>query len=263
MYASFNDHIQMGKYLIFTVLILGACSPQGPNQQAVELNDLAVEQLMTDPDSALTLLNQAIKIDPNYQIAYTNKLAVLYELGLNQEALRTALQFSRVKGFPTKKNVVVGIAYERVNNFVLARQYYSKALAYYYSDEWRLDPILSQLDFAILTTITRDKEIGMAVFRRVLGEAKFSEEETKLINLTMNEIDSYAGGGFVEFLDPGNVTEYCISGKDEKRMEEALSNLRVNYVGKSINGNNGEIRFRIKEKFKPKVKELGLQQCDQ
>jgi len=259
-----NNYIQLRYYIILSFLLFAfaSCSSQEPDSRAVELNDIAVEKFFMNPDSALILLNQAIEIDPNFATAYSNKITKLNELGLNEQALITALEFSKTKNFPIKGNVVVGMAYERVGKFEEAKQYHSKALKYYEGDEWRTDPILSQLDYGILTTITRDKEIGMKVYMRILGEAKFSEEEQKLITMFMNEIRSYKGGGFIEFLDTKNTIEYCINDEDEETIEAELSNSGTNYVGKSTNSNNNEIRFQIKEKFKLQVEELGLQECN-
>ena len=111
----------------------GLCCGHKPDSAAIVLNNQAVNAYTNrsnSPDSvkkALTLLDNAIAKDPDYQLAYANKAKYLNDQGNVTQALETLNAY--LKRNPTEPYTLLGagIFYENLGNKKEAMDYYKRA----------------------------------------------------------------------------------------------------------------------------------------
>lgn len=113
-----------------------------PKQEAVSLNDSAVSlliQVVPFQDSvnaklnrkALTYLNKALKVDSLYQLAYSNKVDVLRNIGRFEEAIKTLEQTSEIFDGYAEAYSARGFLYEKIGKRDSAYIMYNLALKAY------------------------------------------------------------------------------------------------------------------------------------
>lgn len=113
----------------------GLCCGHKPDSAAIVLNNQAVNAYTyrsNSPDSvkkALTLLDNAIAKDSDYQLAYANKATYLNEQGNVTQALETLNAY--LKRNPTEPYTILGAGmfYEKMGNKKEAMDYYKRAEA--------------------------------------------------------------------------------------------------------------------------------------
>ena len=113
----------------------GLCCGHKPDSAAIVLNNQAVNAYTNrsnSPDSvkkALTLLDNAIAKDPDYQLAYANKATYLNDQGNVTQALETLNAY--LKRNPTEPYTLLGAGmfYEKLGNKKEAMDYYKRAEA--------------------------------------------------------------------------------------------------------------------------------------
>ncbi len=111
----------------------GLCCGHKPDSAAIVLNNQAVNAYTyrsNSPDSvkkALTLLDNAIAKDPDYQLAYANKATYLNDQGNVTQALETLNAY--LKRNPTEPYTILGAGmfYEKMGNKKEAVDYYKRA----------------------------------------------------------------------------------------------------------------------------------------
>jgi tetratricopeptide repeat protein len=111
----------------------GLCCGHKPDSAAIVLNNQAVNAYTyrsNSPDSvkkALTLLDNAIAKDPDYQLAYGNKANYLNDQGNVTQALETLNAY--LKRNPTEPYTLLGAGmfYEKMGNKKEAMDYYKRA----------------------------------------------------------------------------------------------------------------------------------------
>ena len=111
----------------------GLCCGHKPDSAAIVLNNQAVNAYTyrsNSPDSvkkALTLLDNAIAKDPDYQLAYGNKANYLNDQGNVTQALETLNAY--LKRNPTEPYTLMGagLFYEKLGNKKEAMDYYKRA----------------------------------------------------------------------------------------------------------------------------------------
>lgn len=111
----------------------GLCCGHKPDSAAIVLNNQAVNAYTNrsnSPDSvkkALTLLDNAIAKDPDYQLAYANKAKYLNDQGNVTQALETLNAY--LKRNPTEPYTILGAGmfYEKMGNKKEAMDYYKRA----------------------------------------------------------------------------------------------------------------------------------------
>lgn len=111
----------------------GLCCGHKPDSAAIVLNNQAVNAYTNrsnSPDSvkkALTLLDNAIAKDPDYQLAYGNKANYLNDQGNVTQALETLNAY--LKRNPTEPYTLLGAGmfYEKMGNKKEAMDYYERA----------------------------------------------------------------------------------------------------------------------------------------
>ena len=111
----------------------GLCCGHKPDSAAIVLNNQAVNvytHWSNSPDSvkkAITLLDNAIAKDPDYQLAYANKAKYLNDQGNVTQALETLNAY--LKRNPTEPYTLLGAGmfYEKLGNKKEAMDYYKRA----------------------------------------------------------------------------------------------------------------------------------------
>ncbi len=111
----------------------GLCCGHKPDSAVIVLNNQAVNAYTNrsnSPDSvkkALTLLDNAIAKDPDYQLAYANKAKYLNDQGNVTQALETLNAY--LKRNPTEPYTILGAGmfYEKMGNKKEAMDYYERA----------------------------------------------------------------------------------------------------------------------------------------
>lgn len=111
----------------------GLCCGHKPDSAAIVLNNQAVNAYTyrsNSPDSvkkALTLLDNAIAKDSDYQLAYANKATYLNDQGNVTQALETLNAY--LKRNPTEPYTILGAGmfYEKMGNKKEAMDYYERA----------------------------------------------------------------------------------------------------------------------------------------
>ena len=129
---------------LFMFLTLTSCNAQRneklccghkPDSAVIVLNNQAVDAYTyhsNSPDSvkkAMTLLDRAIEMDPDYQLAYANKAEYLKNQGELTQALETLNAY--LKRNPTEPYTLLGAGmfYEKLGNKKEAMNYYKRAEA--------------------------------------------------------------------------------------------------------------------------------------
>ena len=109
------------------------CCGHKPDSAVIVLNNQAVDAYTyhsNSPDSvkkAMTLLDRAIEMDPDYQLAYANKAEYLKNQGELTQALETLNAY--LKRNPTEPYTLMGagLLYETLGNKKEAMNYYKRA----------------------------------------------------------------------------------------------------------------------------------------
>ena len=119
------------RFLIsFLIISLCACGQQTKtNPQAKHLTDSAVIVVIRtgDYEKALTLIDEALKIDSNYLAALKNKFAFQLHLEQIDKAIETAKQMKRIKPDVPDYSQTVGMLYEKIGDSISAEKYFTEA----------------------------------------------------------------------------------------------------------------------------------------
>lgn len=122
-------------FSLITIFSIG-CSQQTDNTKseikynktAIALNNQATSFVLTNPDSALILLDSAIKIDPSYYLAYNNKAGIYTSQKRLKKALKELEMVIKVKPDLAEAYGAVGSLTHILGDSIKAREYYIKGL---------------------------------------------------------------------------------------------------------------------------------------
>jgi tetratricopeptide (TPR) repeat protein len=233
------------------------------DSKAIEFNDRAVEEfVMFNSEVAVQLLDSALSLEPNYSVAFVNKMAAYNQLHDYQNTLKTALEYSGTPEFPSKNYSSVAMAYERTGEFDKSITFYKKALEHFEGNDWEDEPLISQIDFAIFTTFVDGKTKGLEKLEEILESTPPKSQETELIERLRNEINFYQGGGYKEIQDQSNAILFCVDKSAQEATEREIKKAGINFAGWSSNGLTGQLQYKIKPKFVGVAKSIGLTECE-
>ena len=138
--------------------------------QAVLLNDRAVEIRLDKPDSALYLLDQAIQLDPDYYLAYSNKSSVLLQLGQQVKAIEALKNAVELKPELAEMVVSLGMLYDYTNKPEKAKAEYQKALQLFTARIKNTNKHLveNKMNRAMVLLLLGDKEQGQKEIDQLL-----------------------------------------------------------------------------------------------
>ena len=149
------------------------------NPEAKKMNDSAISVVVhtKDYNRALTLLDEAIKIDHNYTVAYSNKTSFYVHLNQFDKALASAKQLIEINPKVPEYYVGAGLICARLNDTTSSKHYYSQATKLY-------DKILDTLN-------TTDKKYELCLLNKafnlkLLGQEQEANKIFEEINLNTN-----------------------------------------------------------------------------
>lgn len=107
----------------------GKDTPNKINPEAIALNDSAVKLMLNQPDSALVLLDKALKIDSNYFIAYQNKVTIYVQRNNFDAAIKILKKLQPTQPKNPELAFYLGFLLEKIGNSEEANKYYQKAIS--------------------------------------------------------------------------------------------------------------------------------------
>ena len=155
------------------------------NPRAIKLNNKAIELYsyvggepvsMHDSlmlDSALVLLNNAIKLDAQYYLAYANKAMILASYKLYTQAIETLNYIIKIR-----PNYVEGIAnqgflYEKMGDLTKANEKYKEAIEAYLkrlNDPYKImDGVAVQADIAFMLLFVDGKDKALQLIDTIIA----------------------------------------------------------------------------------------------
>lgn len=251
--------------LIALFFVLYACNTadkqsEGPDPEAV---DLINQAQISDPDSALLLVNRALTIDSGYELAHYYKVNLLSQLERDEEALKAAFVYAQLDSFPLKNYMLVGRIYEKLEKLDSAIFYYDRALAFYRDTEnakglsW-----VEMLDYPVMETVVNGRDSGLEVFKKlVAAEEHLTEQDHGFLQTIENEISQYQNGGLMEMLYNNDFQVFCVQTANSDSLEMSMLKQGINNLGMSKKQSDREWRVRVKLKFVEKALQLGYQKC--
>jgi tetratricopeptide (TPR) repeat protein len=179
-------------FYILTILTFISCGETKKKEEAnqidkraIELNDKGIELAMTfDNDSikkAIELFDQATKIEPDYYLAYWNKLVFQNHLGQKTEAFKTINKLENIRPNNPDLKVTKGVLIELNGDSLSARQKFLQADKIYTSI---LDTLTNKTDPQKMTLM--NKAVNLKFLGREDEGNKILEDiktETKEENL--------------------------------------------------------------------------------
>jgi Flp pilus assembly protein TadD len=98
------------------------------NPEARALNDSAANLMTSQSDSALVLLDKALKIDSNYVIAYQNKVTIYVQKNNFDAAIKILRKLEITQPTNPELAFYLGFLLERTKHTEEANKYYQKAI---------------------------------------------------------------------------------------------------------------------------------------
>ncbi len=120
--------------LIVATFLIFSCISQTKtnyNQEAIELSNRAAEIMLSNPDSALILLNKATKIDKTYYVAHNNKVNIYIARDDFDQAINSAEQGVYAKPDFAEAVTMLGMLYDYTSQTDKAKEQYLRAIEIY------------------------------------------------------------------------------------------------------------------------------------
>lgn len=160
--------------LIFALATIVSCNKQKKgiiyDPRAVELNEKAGELMKVHKyDSALIFLDQALRLDKNYLIAYGNKAAIYIELKDFKKALTQVEAQININPNHAEAMSAAGYICDKSGDSIKALDYYKKSIEIYQNR------IVNSKDSVQLV----NNKINMAYLLIITGQESKGKEELK------------------------------------------------------------------------------------
>jgi len=119
--------------LLISLTMLHSCkgqqNKQDYNPKAIEFNYKAIQSMQQmDYDNALILLKNAIEIDKNYYIAYSNMAAIYISKKQFDKALQCSDKVIKIKPDLAESWTFTGMLYDKQGDSLTALKYYEKSI---------------------------------------------------------------------------------------------------------------------------------------
>ena len=259
-------HIRAARRICTISLLLLVClRPSCTNAQTKNAVNLTARSRYLfqegKTDSALTLADSAIQTDSTYLPAYSGKCTCLWELKRNEEALNLARQAMQISDAYGSVPGLLGLAFEHVREPDSAKAAYKRAIGYAERHRTAFLPFSQMATLAAMLTVTKGKYYGLQQIELASAHRPDSlpPADEKSIKSLKNEINSYQGGGLLEFVE-GEPRQYCVnSGQSMESVSDELLDKGINTQG--ITRRQGGYLVKVKDKFRTKVVALGLIEC--
>lgn len=188
--------------LLLTFFAFTSCSTNAkkskiPNPTAVALNDSAVAIMMKfksgNLDSAHILLDKSVGIDPDYFIAYSNKVSVYCRQMNFKKAAETARNLERIQPENPEGIFALGFLLEKSGQLKEAEKKYKKALSINENKLKNLDSkdknyLSVQTNYALNLIFAHKEEQGRRELNKILAVDSENRPARMLYNKDRNEI---------------------------------------------------------------------------
>jgi tetratricopeptide (TPR) repeat protein len=101
------------------------------DKEAIVLNNRATEIMISNPDSALILLNKATDIDETYYVAHINKVNIYISNGNLDQAINSAKKGVKAKPDLSEAVTFLGMLFDFTGQTDKADEQYQKAIELY------------------------------------------------------------------------------------------------------------------------------------
>jgi tetratricopeptide (TPR) repeat protein len=101
------------------------------DKEVIELNNRAIELMISNPDSALIILDKATEIDETYYVAYSNKVNIYISNGNFDQAIHSAKKEVHAKPDLAEAVTMLGMLYDYTGQIDKAGEQYDKAIDLY------------------------------------------------------------------------------------------------------------------------------------
>jgi len=185
--------------LLFLLASLTACGQSEikkpkVNPEAKRLNDSAFKIIAAtwDYQKGLELLDLATRIDSNYFLGFSNKLAFQLQLKRYNDALISAKQLVRIRPNAPEPYTIAGVLYCMLGDTVTSKEYFQNALIY---DDKILDTMNKSnkeryatflMGKAINLILIGEEEKGKTILRQLYEQPVFSGELDKMFKENLN-----------------------------------------------------------------------------
>jgi tetratricopeptide (TPR) repeat protein len=120
--------------LTITTFLTFSCNSltkENYKKEAIELNNRAIELMVSNSDSALLLLNKATVIDETYYVAHNNKVNIYISNGDFDQAIHSAKKGVKAKPDLVEAVTILGMLYDYTGQTDKANEQYQKAIDLY------------------------------------------------------------------------------------------------------------------------------------
>jgi len=160
---------------ILAFLLLSGCGGVGREHkapaEAVDLNNQAYHAFLNgDHNRALLLVNDAIKVDPQFAEAYSNKAAILEKQGKREKAAQALQTLVQLRPVYAEAYIPLGVLLEKLGRKEEANNCYTRAFSLY-SD--RAERATGEEKPGI--------EVNLAIAQYLLGDAPAAAETLKRV----------------------------------------------------------------------------------
>ena len=181
------------RYFIILIAAFACSTPKGqeyiPNEEAVELNNKALELMMKDPfartvdtttyEQAIKLLNSALELDKRNSIIYSNSHDAFVKLGRFEEALETLKMATSNIEYFAEGFMGMGMIYEHLNEQELARKNFNNAIENFKlrsKEGTREQRIHANCEIAFARAYLTDKQDALNELNSLLAEHPNNQE---------------------------------------------------------------------------------------
>lgn len=165
------------RYGIWLVVLLIAwsmhhCGTPDFHPESMSLQREAMKVYKRKPDSALSVLNKAIEMDPSFYVAYNTKALVFQQKGEYDRAIAELHKSLRWNEDQPEVHLQLGMLNEQLNRLERAGDAYNRAAALF---DLRLaagssHPIDDQVNRAITDILRGEEEAGVKQLERLYAE---------------------------------------------------------------------------------------------
>ena len=156
--------------LLFIIVTISCQSKEHDiAQQVLDLNSKACEIINMNPDSALILLDSAIKLDSKFSTAYFNEVIIYCNKAQYTKAIECNKNGLKSKPDLAESIMFMGLLYDKTKDTIRANIEYSKAIQ------------LFNLRLKVSNKNSKANKINRAISLILLGNEKGREDLNKLL----------------------------------------------------------------------------------
>lgn len=172
--------------LTFSVIIFSCSNDGEPSPRAKHLNNKAMKILMENfdlseeqIDEGIRLLDEATDIEPDYYLAYWNKMTFLFMKNDYKRLLETNKELQKQNNFQPYLIVQEGLIYELKGDSLTSKEKYKKGIAKYDSIINNTDSVSMELKWELIQCLTMSNKEEKA--RKALLKLKKDYPEKELL----------------------------------------------------------------------------------